>query len=182
MQITYSDEQSAIRPLLEPANINSDSFLATDYLNHYNEILMLLEMVPDMPDLLDDAADWRPKAYTQHFMDSGFQAKELAIQAYGLAPSVYKSPFETICGKLDHLISATLSGLLSVNIVERGLSEAAQSLIRTRIDSIQELLMDLNQVIHGASEHVDNKGIPETQALEQAGDIQSQEDIDLLFD
>ena len=34
------------------ANINEQSLLATDYLNHLNEVAMILRMLPDMPDFV----------------------------------------------------------------------------------------------------------------------------------
>ncbi len=34
-------------------NINEQTLLATDYLNHFNEIAMMLEMIPDMPEFLE---------------------------------------------------------------------------------------------------------------------------------
>ena len=40
--------------LLSAANINPRTGLATDYLNHFNEAVMLLEMVPDMPECAED--------------------------------------------------------------------------------------------------------------------------------
>ena len=42
-----------------------------------NEAVMLLELIPDMPEMLDDAKRWAPKPYKQHFRDSGFMAKDL---------------------------------------------------------------------------------------------------------
>jgi hypothetical protein len=33
--------------------INSQTLLATDYLNHFNEVVMLFEMIADMPDMMD---------------------------------------------------------------------------------------------------------------------------------
>jgi hypothetical protein len=43
------------RPAFEPAqlvgaNINPTTWLATDYLNHFNEAIMLLEMLPCAPE------------------------------------------------------------------------------------------------------------------------------------
>jgi muramoyltetrapeptide carboxypeptidase LdcA involved in peptidoglycan recycling len=35
-------------------NINSVTLLATDYLNHFNEVIILIEMVADMPDMIED--------------------------------------------------------------------------------------------------------------------------------
>lgn len=178
MQIEYTKEQTALRPLLASANINPETFLATDYLNHFNEIVMLLEMVPDMPELAEDAFDWAPKSYVEHFEDSGFQAKDLAIEAYDLAPNIFKTPFEGICAELDKLIMSTLNGLQATNVVERGFTPAAQQLIRTRIEAVQELLMKLNQIIHGKWTVQDQPDVEE-KTDESA---QTQEDIDKLFD
>ncbi|MEX0297900.1 MAG: hypothetical protein AB3N28_02435, partial [Kordiimonas sp.] len=149
MQIEYTSEQMALQPKLEAANINPESFLATDYLNHFNEIVMLLEMVPDMPELVEDTADWAPKSYPQHFLDSGFQAADLAVEAFEKAPRPIRLAFDQICNEMDNLIQTTLAGLVSLNVAERGFSPAAQDLIRQRVLAIQELLMKLNQVIHG---------------------------------
>lgn len=184
MQVEYTPQQQKLKPKLAAANINPDSFLATDYLNHFNEIVMLMEMIPDMPELIEDAADWAPKSYPQHFSDSGFQAKDLAIEAYELAPAVFKVPFEQICDEMNTMLEATLSGLMKVNIIERGMSAGAQALIRGRIEAVQTMLLKLNQIIHGKFEEaslptqaqVSDSNEPHTE------DVQSQEDIDKLFD
>ncbi len=182
MHIEYTAEQLAIQPKLSSANINPESFLATDYLNHFNEIVMLLEMIPDMPELIEDAADWQPKSYTQHFADSGFHEKQLAIEAFEKAPTVIRTAFDKVCGELDKILSSTIAGLNSLNIMERGIAPAAQDLIRQRITHSQELLMKLNQVVHGKlneDEYLTDTPSPEEP---EAEDVQSQADIDKLFD
>lgn len=75
----------AFRARVADANINTQTLLATDYLNHFNEIIMLLEMVPDMPDMLEECRAWEPKSYQDHFRESSFSDKQLAIEA--LRPS-----------------------------------------------------------------------------------------------
>jgi len=183
MQIEYTPEQTALQPKLEAANINPESFLATDYLNHYNEIVMLLEMIPDMPDMVEDAADWAPKSYAQHFQDSGFQDTNLAIEAFNLAPTPIKNAFTIVCNEIDILIQSTLAGLNALNAAERGLSGAASDLIRQRVKDAQGLLLKLNQVIHGKIE--DESSFVGTLDIEEkpetVDDVQSQEDIDKLF-
>jgi hypothetical protein len=47
----------AYQEKVRDTNINEQTLLATDYLNHFNEIVMLLEMVPDMPEMLEDAKE-----------------------------------------------------------------------------------------------------------------------------
>lgn len=183
MQIEYTAEQTALQPKLEAANINPESFLATDYLNHYNEIVMLLEMIPDMPDMVEDAAEWQPKTYAQHFQDSGFQDTDLAIEAFEAAPTPIKNAFAAVCKQIDTLILSTIAGLNSLNAAERGLSGAASDLIRQRVKDAQELLLKLNQVVHGKID--DEASFVGSLDLEEApadDDVQSQEDIDKLFD
>ena len=81
--------------LVKGKNINQETLLATDYLNHFNEIVMLLDMVPMMPECLDDAKAWAPKTYQAHFRDSVFTDKDLAILAYENAPLRFPSPSTT---------------------------------------------------------------------------------------
>src|SRR6201985_2192351 len=67
---------------LRTANINPQTGLATDYLNHFNEAIMLLEMIPDIPECADDFLNWSPLSYAEHFWASNFKARDLAIEAY----------------------------------------------------------------------------------------------------
>ncbi len=89
-------------------NIDPRTFLATDYLNHFNEAIMLLEMVCDAPDCLDMVQDWQPKSYSEHFRDSGFSDKDLAIKAYDYVPSRYLVPFEHTIESLNREILSTV--------------------------------------------------------------------------
>ena len=61
------------RPLLRAANINPRTGLATDYLNHFNEAIMLLEMIPDMPECAEEFLRWQPLSYREHFTAFPFQ-------------------------------------------------------------------------------------------------------------
>src|SRR3979409_2759970 len=67
---------------LRAANINPRTGLATDYLNHFNEAIMLLEMIPDIPECAEDFLAWHPLSYAEHFTASNFAARDLAIEAY----------------------------------------------------------------------------------------------------
>lgn len=179
-EFDYTSEQLALKPKLADANISPVSFLATDYLNHFNEIVMLLEMVADMPDLVEEACEWAPKSYADHFMDSGFQDKALAIEAFDLAPASIRSSFEKVCNSLNTTILSTLSGLKHVGAADRGLTPQAQTLVHNRIVMIQDQLLTLNGIIHGR--------LPDevvTKSMSEGSDdteTQSQEDIDKLFD
>jgi len=98
------DVLSRMRDRLAGSNINSATLLATDYLNHFNEFVMLLDLVADCPELRDMLCDWEPKSYIAHFAESGFSDKELAIEAYALSPPLYRDPFDATVRQLDLLI------------------------------------------------------------------------------
>src|SRR3546814_21084129 len=55
------------RPLVRGTNINATSLLATDHLNHFNAVVTVLALVPDMPDIDKEAPAWKHTTHTQHF-------------------------------------------------------------------------------------------------------------------
>ena len=89
---------------LEQANINPQTGLATDYLNHFNEVMMLLEMLPDMPECAEDVLEWEPLDYEGHFENSTFKDKQLAIQAYHAAPSYLREHLENQVSEINLLV------------------------------------------------------------------------------
>src|SRR5881394_3047874 len=82
--------------VLRAANIDPRTGLATDYLNHFNEAIMLLEMIPDMPECAEDFLLWCPLSYAEHFTASNFRARDLAIEAYEKANPSVRAQFDHI--------------------------------------------------------------------------------------
>jgi hypothetical protein len=91
---------------LRAANINPRTGLATDYLNHFNEAIMLLEMIPDMPECAEDFLGWHPLSYREHFTASNFKARELAISAYDSADAIIRSEFDNITSAMTSILTA----------------------------------------------------------------------------
>ena len=79
------DETDAAEARLAGANINPCTGLATDYLNHFNEAIMLLEMLSACPDCIEDFLAWKPMSYREHFAHSRFKGRDLAVAAYNAA-------------------------------------------------------------------------------------------------
>ena len=86
---------------LAKANINPATGLATDYLNHFNEAIMLLELVATMPECLPDLMEWRPMSYQDHFAGSAFKDRELAVAAYDAADPVARTDLERLADADD---------------------------------------------------------------------------------
>ena len=91
---------------LRAANINPRTGLATDYLNHFNEAIMLLEMIPDMPECAEDFLGWQPLSYCEHFTASNFKARDLAIEAYEAADAGIRADFDNLTSAMTSILTA----------------------------------------------------------------------------
>jgi len=79
------------------ANINPRTGLATDYLNHFNEAIMLLEMIPDLPDCTADFPRLAAAQLSRSILHrSCFSGRDLAIDAYDSADPVIRTEFDNI--------------------------------------------------------------------------------------
>src|ERR1700674_3701928 len=101
-----SPDREARAAQLRAANINPRTGLATDYLNHFNEAIMLLEMIPDMPECAEDFLTWSPLTYCEHFMASNFKARELAIEAYEQADAKIRAEFDNTASTMTSILTA----------------------------------------------------------------------------
>ena len=99
---------------LRAANINPRTGLATDYLNHFNEAIMLLEMIPDMPECAEDFLLWYPLSYREHFMASHFKERDLAIEAYESADEHIRAEFDNITGAMTSILTAVGAAMREV--------------------------------------------------------------------
>ena len=98
-------------PALDPArlaaaNINPKTGLASDYLNHFNEAIMLLDLLPDTPECIVELIGWEPLSYQEHFAGSHFKDKELAIAAYALAEPAARAQLDEIADTMNALLVA----------------------------------------------------------------------------
>ena len=188
MEDRLTSEEEAFRSELAAANINPDSFLATDYLNHFNEIVMLMEMALDMPDLMEEAAGWRPATYVEHFQDSGFVARDLVIKAWGMAPPGVRSRFEDAVLQLDSLILSVLDVLINAGTADGAFDSQTRTIVNSAQAEMQDHLSELNAIIHSGSEGArlnpgDFSEMPDPEESDAgSSDAQSQDEIDQLFD
>ncbi len=129
-------------------NISETTLLATDYLNHFNEIIMLINMIPDMPELLEECFQWKPKTYQEHFRDSTFSDKELAIAAYDHVPMKYRKPFEETIQRINEAVSLLLEQI--GKIIETGQTELIDSKAKSAAIALQRMQDFASAIIHGA--------------------------------
>src|SRR3954462_4255554 len=97
--------------ILRAANINPRTGLATDYLNHFNEAIMLLEMIPDIPECSEDFLQWSPLSYAEHFTASNFKARDLAISAYESADPDIRAEFDQMADTMTSILQEVSSAM-----------------------------------------------------------------------
>ena len=147
------------------ANINPRTGLATDYLNHFNEVVMLLEMLPDMPECAEDVLDWQPLSYEQHFEASNFAEKHLAIEAFQAAPSTVRKSLKDVVATLDTAVCEKQGRLRETDDI----MAVAPAVALQTVEEIKPLIATASAIIHG---HLDASDVSETD---------SQASIDALF-
>jgi hypothetical protein len=144
------DDATARAQRLQAANINPRTGLATDYLNHFNEAIMLLEMIPDMPDCAEDFLDWQPLSYRDHFAASNFKARELAISAYEQSDGALRAEFDSITNTMTSILIA----------VGDAMRDSTQDVTRTTLAEqatgwVKPLLTLAGSIINGANDEAD---------------------------
>ncbi len=147
--------------LLRAANINPRTGLATDYLNHFNEAVMLLEMIPDIPECAEDFLAWTPLSYAEHFTATNFKARDLVIEAYDQADP-------DIRGRFDHLTKTMTEILLAVGAA---MQQATQDATRAKLAEqaagwVKPLVTQVGGIINGEGEITPVPDAAEVDAVE----------------
>ncbi|MDB5568955.1 MAG: uncharacterized protein JWN93_138 [Hyphomicrobiales bacterium] len=91
--------------------VNPSSGIANDYLNLFNELVMLVEQLPTMPDLVDDLMAWRPVSYEDYFSRSSLSQSRSALDAYRGLDKAFRETFEEQVRELDHLATGSLAAI-----------------------------------------------------------------------
>ncbi|WP_350332969.1 hypothetical protein [Coralliovum pocilloporae] len=168
-----SDSAASLnRDALTAANINPDTYLATDYLNHFNEVVMLIEMLSSMPDCAEDVLGWSPMTYDAYFKHSHFKDKALALEAFNQASHETRDRLDTVVAEIDRHMLQVLENV--ENAVHTD-DPSAFDMIAFKVSSeIRPLLDQASSVINGVSEKTDPMLAAELPTAQVA--------VDALFD
>jgi hypothetical protein len=159
------DELSPAR--LAEANIHPDTRLATDYLNHFNEVVMLIDMLPMMPDCAPDVVTWAPVSYTDHFYLSHFKGRDLAIRAYQTVERNRRETLERTIFKVEQAIGD----------IQRMIREAPMDCLP--VEAIQDLAdMRIKPALAHAMGLINGAPVVDM-VTEESGD--AQQAVDALF-
>ncbi|KAA2244200.1 hypothetical protein [Salinarimonas soli] len=85
--------------------------LSNDYLNHFSEALMLIELAAADPGIAADLAAWRPVGYRAHFEASRLRRAGAAIAAYDALDPAARAGFEELTGAMNRLVRTAVLAL-----------------------------------------------------------------------
>lgn len=86
---------------LQGTTLNTATMMGTDYLNHFNEAIMILEMLPAMPEGIQDLAAWHPLTYPEHFRRSRLPYAPLAVLAFDAAPETCRRALDLVVERMN---------------------------------------------------------------------------------
>ena len=84
--------------------VNPSSGLANDYLNVFNEILLLLEFLPTMPEMTEEALAWQPRSYREYFEQSTIPGAKHALRAYSSVDPALRKKFEAVLSRMTQIV------------------------------------------------------------------------------
>ncbi len=138
-------------------NVNDRTLLATDYLNHVNEIIMLLELVPDAPECLEDCRAWRPMSYTEHFEASSIADRDLAIEAYAFSPPEFRGNLDRLIAEMHRVIAGALARVEAASA--QGDEERVRRVIEMAVAALKTMVDHASSTIHGDAQVMDQAAI-----------------------
>jgi hypothetical protein len=130
-------DSATSRPPIDPArlaaaNINPKTGLATDYLNHFNEAIMLLDLLPQMPECIVELIGWEPLSYEEHFTVSNLKDRELTIAAYAVAEPIARVRLDELSDTMNALLVATCEAFQKRSSLDAATALAADTAARLK--------------------------------------------------
>lgn len=138
--------------VIENSYIGSQSYLSSDYLNLFTDILILLEEVADHPAYMDDIRKWTPKSYCEHFRESTLPFSDLAIWAFENAPAGTLETFKAHVDQAVVLIQETRAAIEVAH--DTGTLAGLSSWLERQVEEIRNILDQTSALIDRNERHV----------------------------
>jgi hypothetical protein len=91
------------------ALVNPASGIANDYLNHFNEALLLIENLPALlPEMIDEILAWRPVGYREYFTSSPLPGSAATLEIYDTLDDDFRKDFESMIVILNQIITDSI--------------------------------------------------------------------------
>jgi hypothetical protein len=91
------------------ALVNPASGIASDYLNHFNEIFLIIENLPILlPEMIDDIIKWKPVGYREYFENSPLPGSAETLRIYDGLDKNFRADFDSMIELLDEIVLTSI--------------------------------------------------------------------------
>jgi hypothetical protein len=126
------------------ANVNPRTGFATDYLNHFNEAIMLLELIAEVPECRADFFAWQPRRYDEHLAASKCKHRDVAIAAYAGADPELRRQIDALADSMNEILMAARE------VMRQDLTrDGAIAVAGTAVNWVKPLVARAGAVING---------------------------------
>jgi hypothetical protein len=88
--------------------------MANDYLNHFNEVLLMIENLPLLlPEMVDELVSWKPVSYRAYFEQSNLPGRIEALEIYDNLDEDFRRDAEAMIELLDKIIARCVAIITS---------------------------------------------------------------------
>jgi len=84
-----------------PDHHDNNVSLTSAYLDQFTEIVELIELLPDMPERIDDLLNWQPVSYQDYFRAAAMPGRVSATDVYASLNRAMRQNFEGTVDDLD---------------------------------------------------------------------------------
>jgi hypothetical protein len=94
--------------------VSPTSGMANDYLNHFNEVLLMIENLPLLlPEMVDELVSWKPVSYRAYFEQSNLPGRIEALEIYDNLDEDFRRDAEAMIELLDKIIARCVAIITS---------------------------------------------------------------------
>lgn len=126
-------------------NINPATGLSTDYLNHFTEAVMVLEMIGTIPECIGDLKDWQPKTYCEHFACSRFSDRASVIASYRATDPAVREALDRTADTLNAVLAHARDVVIRYHATPEG-----DGLARRAAAWLKPLIVRMAGIVNGA--------------------------------
>jgi hypothetical protein len=135
--------------------------LSNDFLNHYSEVLMLIEMAADDPAMSAELLEWRPVSYRAYFAASDVRRASAALEAYEALPEAHRKAFEKLVAAMD-----TLATMATFALQPPTEPDSAPTVVEATAPALRGLIAKASAFLNsGGQELASDSGAEEAQAV-----------------
>jgi hypothetical protein len=134
------------------STINPLTGLSTDYLNHFTEAVMVLEMAITMPECLDDLRSWGPKTYREHFATCRFADRDAVVATYEAADPVLRDALNGVSQNLNTILLEARDALY-----EQSAATNLEAIAQRAVNRAKSMIAHAAAIINGTNA-IDERG------------------------